>query len=212
MLDQLQELEAEFGEQPEFLASIVQQREQCQEAIESRREQLVQVRRVKATAMVQAASRIIDGIPRRAERFDKEDELQAFLSADPMIEKVSEVVAGLRTLDAAMEADDVEARLVAVKDAALRSIRDRSELFEAGGQVIRLGPRHRFSVNREEFELTLVPRDEPADAARHGYPVLRALLRSAAGGALGLVVDAPAVGVGAGLPRRVPGPSLSGVR
>lgn len=160
MLDQLQELETEFGEQAEFLDTILQQREQCLEAIESRREQLVQQRRSRTATMCQAADRILEGVPRRAERFEQEAELQAFLAADPMIDKVNEIIVQLRALDSAMEADDLESRLAGVKDAALRSVRDRSELFESGGQVIRLGPRHRFTVNRQEFELALVPRDQ----------------------------------------------------
>ncbi|MBY5970138.1 DNA repair ATPase [Halomonas denitrificans] len=160
MLDLLQELEAEFGEQAAFLTSIVQQREHCQEAIETKREQLAQQRRGRVMAMSQAAERILDGVPRRAERFEEEAALQAFLAADPMIEKVIDSVASLRELGATMEADDLEARLVAVRDAALRSVRDRADLFEDGGQVIRLGPRHRFSVNRQEVSLTLVPRDD----------------------------------------------------
>ncbi|MGQ7249693.1 DNA repair ATPase [Halomonas sp. V046] len=160
MLDQLQELEAEFGEQGEFLATILDQRELAQEAIEAKREQLEQARRARAASMVQAASRIIDGLPRRTERHDSEEGLQAFLAGDPMIDKVREMIAGLRAMDAGLDADDLESRLAAAMDAALRGMRDKSDLFEDGGQVIRLGPRHRFTVNRQEFELTLVPRDE----------------------------------------------------
>ena len=37
-------------------------------------------------------------------------------------------------------------------------MRDKSELFEEGGDVIRLGPRHRFSVNTQNSTLTLMPR------------------------------------------------------
>ena len=55
-----------------------------------------------------------------------------------------------------VKADDVEARLKAARD-AVRALRDKSELFEEGGDV-RLGPRHRFSVNTQELDLTLMPR------------------------------------------------------
>ena len=36
-------------------------------------------------------------------------------------------------------------------------MRDRQDIFEEGGEVIRLG-RHRFSVNTQPFDLTMVPR------------------------------------------------------
>ena len=40
MLDQLQELESQFGEYDEFLAAILEQRENAHESIEARRQQL----------------------------------------------------------------------------------------------------------------------------------------------------------------------------
>src|SRR5690606_25094280 len=53
-----------------------------------------------------------------------------------------------------------EARLKGARDQAVRALRDKSELFEAGGNVIKLGPRHRFSVNTQELDLTLLPRGD----------------------------------------------------
>ena len=44
--------------------------------------------------------------------------------------------------------------------AQVRALRDRSDLFEDGGNVIRLGPRHRFSVNTQPLDLTLIPRGD----------------------------------------------------
>src|SRR5690606_10802139 len=66
----------------------------------------------------------------------------------------------LRELKDSVRADDVEARLKAARDQAVRALRDKSELFEEGGNVIKLGPRHRFSVNTQELDLTLMPRGD----------------------------------------------------
>jgi len=41
-----------------------------------------------------------------------------------------------------------------------RSLRDKSDLFENDGNVIKFGPRHRFSVNTQELDLTILPRRE----------------------------------------------------
>src|SRR5690606_127150 len=41
-----------------------------------------------------------------------------------------------------------------------RAQRDAAELFEDGGDTIKLGPRHRFSVNRQELDLTALPRGD----------------------------------------------------
>ncbi len=73
--------------------------------------------------------------------------------------KVRELVERLGELDSRVKADDVEARFKSIKEQALRSLRDKSEIYEEGGQVIRLGPRHRFSVNTQELDLTIIPRD-----------------------------------------------------
>src|SRR5690606_18126811 len=54
--------------------------------------------------------------------------------------------------------DDIEARIKAARDNAVRALRDRRDLFEDGGNVIKLGPRHRFSVNTQALDLTLLPR------------------------------------------------------
>ena len=47
-----------------------------------------------------------------------------------------------------------------MRDQAVRQLRDRSDLYEAGGNVVRLGPRHRFSVNTQALDLTLLPRGD----------------------------------------------------
>ena len=46
----------------------------------------------------------------------------------------------LRTLKDSVKADDVEARLKGARDQAVRALRDRSELFEDGGNVIVCDP------------------------------------------------------------------------
>src|SRR5690606_13062597 len=81
-------------------------------------------------------------------------------AGDPLILKLRELAGRLRELDDSVRADDIEARLKGVRDQAVRAQRDQRELFEAGGNVIRLGPRHRFSVNTQELDLTLLPRGE----------------------------------------------------
>ncbi len=107
-----------------------------------------------------AARRILDSLQRRTARFTQAEELNAFFAADPLIPQLRELAERLRELKDSVKADDVEARLKAARDQAVRALRDKSELFEEGGDVIRLGPRHRFSVNTQELDLTLMPRGD----------------------------------------------------
>ncbi|XTQ92941.1 DNA repair ATPase [Xanthomonas sacchari] len=160
LMVQLEELESQFGEHEQFLGDILSKREELVEAFETHKQALLDDRQRKARSLLDAASRILDGLPRRTERFANADELNAFFAGDPLILKLRELAERLRGYRDSVKADDVEARLKGVRDQAVRALRDRSELFEAGGNVVRLGPRHRFSVNTQALDLTLLPRED----------------------------------------------------
>nr|WP_228633903.1 DNA repair ATPase [Halomonas sp.] len=160
MLDQLQELESQFGEFDEFLTTILEQRESAHESIEARRQQLQDERQRRVSTLTDASQRILANVERRTERFETLEELHSFFAADAMVGKVRSMVDELREMGGNLEADDIAGRLRSSQDAAMRSVRDRSDIYESGGDVIRLGPRHRFSVNQQHLDLTLVPRQE----------------------------------------------------
>ncbi|PSF05085.1 DNA repair protein [Marinobacter fuscus] len=159
MLDQLQELESQFGEYDEFLAAVLEQRENAHESVEARRQQLQDQQQRRVTTLADAAGRILKNLTRRTERFTSPEELHAFFAADAMVSRLRSMAGELRELGAAMEADDCLGQLKAAQDTALRSVRDKADIFEDGGAVIRLG-KHKFSVNQQELDLTLIPRDE----------------------------------------------------
>ncbi|NYF18784.1 hypothetical protein HDC36_000221 [Xanthomonas sp. JAI131] len=160
LLLQLEELESQFGEHEQFLGDILSKREELIEAFDSHKQASLDERQRKARSLLDAATRILDGLPRRTERFATADELNAFFAGDPLILKLRELAERLRGYRDSVKADDVEARLKGVRDQAVRALRDRSELFESGGNVVRLGPRHRFSVNTQALDLTLLPRED----------------------------------------------------
>jgi len=160
LMVQLEEIESQFGEHEQFLGDILAKREELLETFEAHKQSLLDARQRKAQAVFDAAARILDGLPRRTERFATSDELNAFFAGDALILKLRELATRLREYHDTVKADDVEARLKAVRDQAVRGLRDRSDLFEGGGQVIRLGPRHRFSVNTQPLDLTILPRGD----------------------------------------------------
>ncbi|NYZ62525.1 DNA repair ATPase [Luteimonas deserti] len=160
LMVQLEELEGQFGEHGQFLVDILAKREELLETFEAHKQSLLDARQRKAQSVFDAAARILEGLPRRTERFETADELNAFFAGDALILKLRELATRLRDHRDTVKADDVEARLKAVRDQAVRSLRDRSDLFEGGGQVIRLGPRHRFSVNTQPLDLTILPRGD----------------------------------------------------
>lgn len=160
IMNQLQELESQFGEYDQFLADILAKREEIFESFETHKQQLLDERQRRGQTLQDAANRIIDGIKRRSEKFKSEDEFNTFFSSDPLVEKLRQLANQLRDLEDSVRADDVEAKLKGVRDQSVRGLRDKADIYEAGGNVIRLGPRHRFSVNTQELDLTLLARDD----------------------------------------------------
>ena len=76
-----------------------------------------------------------------------------------MVEKVRDQIAQLLALGDTVKADDLQSRLKTVREDAVRQLKDRQDLFAGGGNAIQLG-RHRFLVNTQELDLTIVPRGE----------------------------------------------------
>jgi hypothetical protein len=160
ILVQLETLESQFGEHEQFLGDIQTKREEVLEAFEAHKQALLDERQRKAQAVQDAAQRILDGFARRTARLASSDELNAFFAGDPLILKLRELITRLRALNDSVKADAIEARLKGARDQAVRALRDKTELFEGDGNVIRLGPRHRFSVNTQELDLTLMARGD----------------------------------------------------
>lgn len=157
LLMQLEELESQFGEHEEFLSDILQKRVEILEAFESHKQTLLDGRQKRAQALADSGLRILETLPRRTARFATIDEINAFFAADPMVRKIRELSASLRELKDSVKADDLDSRFKAARDQALRGLRDKADLYEDGGSTIRLGPRHRFSVNTQELDLTVLP-------------------------------------------------------
>ena len=160
LLLQLEELENQFSESEEFLNDILTKREEILESFETHKQALLEDRTRRTDALLTAAQRILDSIPRRTAKFADQNELNAFFVADPLAQKIREIVEKLRALFDNVKADDIESKFKSAQDQAIRSLRDKSEIFESGGNVIKLGPRHKFSVNTQELDLTIVPKDQ----------------------------------------------------
>lgn len=158
LLVQLEEFESQFSDYDEFLSDIITKREEVYQAFEAHKQQLVDERQRKAQSVSDAAERILSSIEKRSLKFTEADELNTYFAADALVGKTRELVERLRELDNAVKADDIDARFKAIKEQALRSLRDKTDIYEEGGNVIKLGPRHKFSVNTQELDLSILPR------------------------------------------------------
>ncbi|MCB0638386.1 MAG: DNA repair ATPase, partial [Lewinella sp.] len=155
LMVQLEELEGKFAEVDEFVTQLADKREEVYGALESRKNSLVEARNNRTAALAKAAERILQGMQKRAEAFKEVVEINSFFASDLMVEKVRDIVRQLNALDDSNKANAVQTRLKTLREEAVRGLRDRQELFVDGENIIQLG-RHRFSVNIQPLELTVV--------------------------------------------------------
>jgi ATPase involved in DNA repair/AAA domain (dynein-related subfamily) len=159
ILIQLEDLESRYSESETLLLRLTEKRQSICDAFEAKREYWLEQRTRRANALVQAADRILSGIASRSHRISEPQALAAFFAADPMVDKVRRIGDQLRELGDTVRMEDVLSRLKTISDDAVRLQRDRSELLSEGDQVIQLG-RHRFAVNQQPAELTMVVRHD----------------------------------------------------
>lgn len=159
LLLQLEELEAAFGEFDRFLPQLTEKRQEITEAFAARKQALVDARNRRIQTITGSATRILEGIARRAGTFSEVEELNAWFASDPMVMKLRQLADQLADLGDTVKQDELLARLKSSKQDALRGLRDKLELFADGDDLISLG-KHKFTVNTQPLDLTAVPRDE----------------------------------------------------
>jgi hypothetical protein len=157
LLAQLEELEGRFAEQEDFLAEIAHKRESVYEALEGRKQALLDARSRRVQAIGEAARRIIAGVPKRLQQMTEGAQLEAYFASDALLGKLKGSIEELRKLGNSVAADDLAGQLKNLRDQGQRALRDRNELVT--GDTIRLG-RHSFTVNRQVLDLTVVPHQQ----------------------------------------------------
>ena len=158
LLVQLEEFESKFSDYDEFLNDIISKREEVYETFEARKQTLLDERQRRIHNLSSAATRLLDGIEKRTRKMQSQDEINTYFASDAMVNKVRDLSQTIRGLGDTVRSDDIDSRLKNAKEQSVRAQRDKQDLFE-GGDVIKLG-RHRFSVNVQEVDLTIVPHDE----------------------------------------------------
>jgi len=159
LMVQLEELEGKFSDFEEFIDKVAQRREEVYNAFESKKLNLVETRNRRTTALQSSAERILKAIRSRVSKFKDVNEVNGYFASDLMIEKVRDVIAELKVMEDNIKADDLESKLKSVKEETVRQLKDRQELFEEGANIIKFG-NHKFSVNVQQLELSMVNRDD----------------------------------------------------
>ena len=155
---QLEDLEARFADYDEFTGAIIEKREEIYTAFETKKNSLVEARNRKAIAIENASGRILKNVATKALTFNSVEEINGYFASDLMITKLRDLVAQLVELEDTGKAEAIETELKSAREDALRRLKDKQELYEDGENIIRLG-KHRFAVNRQPLDLTIVYRD-----------------------------------------------------
>ncbi|MEM9446494.1 MAG: DNA repair ATPase [Verrucomicrobiota bacterium] len=158
LMIQLEELEGQFAEYDEFIPDISEKRDEIYNAFESKKLNLVEAKNRRAQALMSSAERIFNGIRNRVKNIETVNEINAYMAADLMVEKIRNIVQELHQLEDSVKADDIQGRLKTIKEDSVRQLKDRQELFIDGKNIIRLG-KHSFSVNTQSLDLTIVRKE-----------------------------------------------------
>ncbi len=156
---QLEDLEGRFADFEEFITLIIEKREEVYNAFEARKNSLIEARNKKAVALENAAKRILKGVTKKALSFTTVVDINGYFASDLMINKLRDIITNLMELDDAGKAETIETALKVAKEDATRKLKDKQDLYEDGENIIKLG-KHKFGVNKQPLDLTIVYKDK----------------------------------------------------
>ena len=156
LLVRMENLESRFAELDDFLGELADRCDEVHEAFTARKQTLADARAARAERLAGSADRVLGTITRRAATLTDAEAVTTYFTSDPMPAKVRRTADELRQLGDQVRAEELEGHLKAARQEALRALRDRTELYADDGRTIRLGS-HRFAVNTQPLDLTLVP-------------------------------------------------------
>lgn len=159
LMVQLEELEGKFSEFDEFIEKITIKREEVYDAFETRKVNLVESRNKRASTLYQAAERILKAVQSRIVRFKEVTEINGYFASDVMIDKIRGIVKELIEIEDSVKADDIQSKLKTIREDAVRQLKDKSELYAEGENIIKFG-KNLFSVNTQPLDLSIVNRND----------------------------------------------------
>lgn len=156
---QLEDLEGRFADYDEFIADVLEKREEVYNAFQARKSSIIEARNKKAISLETAAKRILNGVVKKAESFKFLNEINGYFASDLMINKLRDIITQLYDLDDGGKAEMIETGLKTAKEDAIRKLKDKKDLYEDGENIIKLG-KHKFGVNKQVLDLTIVYKDK----------------------------------------------------
>ena len=155
---QLEEIEMRFAEWNEVQAKTAEKRQMLYDTFEARKVQLTEQKNKRATQLQQAAERIINGVKNKTKNLETETEINAFFSSDLMVDRARQIAAELMQMEDAAKSEEIQQQLLVSQQEAIRNLKDRTELYVEGSQVLAMG-KYRFAIQSQNIALTLTNRN-----------------------------------------------------
>lgn len=156
---QVEELESKFADFEEFVLKIADKRDEVIKAFNGKKEMLVAQINKRTSSLEQIGMRVLKNIENKAQAFSDKESIYAFFSTDLMIDKVRNLVDELKGLGDVAKAENLENLVKVAQETALRNLKDRTDLFADGQNIISLGA-YKFVVNKQVLDLTIVRRND----------------------------------------------------
>ncbi|MET1258584.1 DNA repair ATPase [Flagellimonas sp. DF-77] len=156
---QLEDLEGRFADFEDFIAQIIEKREEVYNAFEARKMALVEARNKRTVALENSANRILKGVLKKSLTFDNLNDINGYFAGDLMVSKIRDIVQQLLELEDSGKAEAIETAVKVAKEDAIRKLKDKQDLYEDGENIIKLG-KHKFGVNKQVLDLTIVYKDD----------------------------------------------------
>ena len=156
---QIEELESRFADFDEFVLKIADKRDEVIKAFSGKKEMLTAQINKRTTSLEQIGLRILKNIENKAQTFHSKENIYAFFSTDLMIDKIRNLVSDLKALGDVGKAENLENLVRVAQEDALRALKDKTDLFVDGQNIIALG-NYKFTVNKQVLNLTIVRKNE----------------------------------------------------
>jgi MoxR-like ATPase len=156
---QVEELESRFADFDEFIVKIADKRDEVIKAFNGKKEMLIAQLNKRTTALEQIGLRVLRNIENKAQSLNDKENIYAFFSTDLMVDKVRNLMAELKDLGDVAKAENLENLLKVSQETALRNLKDRTDLFADGQNIIALGT-YKFIVNKQVLDLTIIRRND----------------------------------------------------
>ncbi|MER6567416.1 DNA repair ATPase [Streptomyces sp. NPDC001093] len=156
VLARLEDLDGRFAEFDDFLTELADRRTELYETFAARKQSLADARARRAEQLALSAGRMLESVARRAATLPDADAVTTYFASDPLVAKVRRTAGELRALGDSVRAEELDGRLKSARQEAARALRDRADLYAEDGRTLLLGG-HRFAVNTQPLDLTLVP-------------------------------------------------------